>query len=35
MSAVERLWSGHTKQDRALRRSLMFCFVVAVFATLA
>ena len=35
VAAFERLWAGATKQDRALRRSLMFCLVVAVFAALA
>lgn len=34
-AAVERLWSGATKQDRALRRSLMFCLVVLSFAAIA
>jgi hypothetical protein len=35
VAAFERLWAGATKQDRALRRSLMFSLVVAVFAALA
>jgi hypothetical protein len=32
MAAVNRVLDGATKQDRALRKSLMFCAVVLAFA---
>lgn len=32
MGAINRVLDGATKQDRALRRSLMFCAVVLAFA---